>query len=50
MIAEEVGFIGNLYKVGALSMSSHYTGSFHALLFLFVSLVLLSIVIVSIVE
>ena len=43
-MAEEEGFIGSLHKVGAPRMNSHYTGSFHALLFLFVSLALLSII------
>ena len=42
-MAEEEGFTGNLHKVGAPSMTSHYTGSFHALLFYFVSLALPSI-------
>lgn len=43
-MAEEEGFIGNLPMVGTPRMTSHYTGSFHALLFLFVSLALCSIV------
>ena len=43
-MAEEEGFTGSLHKVGAPRMTSHYTGSFHALLFLFVSLAVLSII------
>ena len=43
-MAEQEGFTGSLHKLGAPRTTSHYTGSFHALLFLFVSLAVLSII------